>query len=112
MAYAEYVFYVSDYKGNAITSDDFDRLITRASTYIDNITGGTASSYELDDAVRMAACSVAEAWQKNESGGEVQSESVGSWTRTYAKNSTTGDKKLYDAAKLYLTRTGLLSRWI
>jgi hypothetical protein len=111
MAYADYVFYVSDYKGIAITSDDFDRLITRASAYIDNITGGTASLYEDDDAVRMAACSVAEAWQKNEKGGEVQSESVGSWTRTYAKANTTNDKKLYDAAKIYLSRTGLLSRW-
>ncbi len=112
MAYADYVFYVSNYKGSAISSDDFDRLITRASTYIDNITGGAASSYELDDAVKMSACSVAEAWQKNEKGGEVQSESVGSWTKTYAKTNASDDKKLYDAAKLYLVRTGLLSRWV
>jgi hypothetical protein len=112
MAYAEYEFYLSDYQGNVISSDDFDRLIARASAYIDNITCGAASSYTKDDAVKMAACSVAEAQKKNEGGGEVQSESVGSWTKTYSKVNVPDDKRLYEAAKLYLNKTGLLSRWL
>ena len=32
----------------------------------------------------MATCAVAEAWQRNEEGGEIVSQSVGSWSRTYA----------------------------
>lgn len=112
MAYADFTFYTDTYKGNAISSSDFDRLATRASSYIDNITNGTAAAYTTDDSVKMAACSVAEAWQKNESGGHLMSEKVGSWSRTYAESNKSDNQRLYEAAKMYLSRTGLLSRWI
>lgn len=112
MAYADYSYYVGEYLGKAIIQADFDRLINRATIYIDGITQGRASSYSSDDAVKMAACAVADAWLKNEQGGELQSQSVGSWSRSYAVKAKSADSRLYDAAKLYLGATGLLSRWI
>lgn len=112
MAYATYEFYTETYKGNAIPIAEFERLVTRASSYIDNITEGRATSYSTNDAVKMAACAVAEAWQVNDQGGDLQSQSVGSWSRTYAVETKSADARLYDAAKFYLSSTGLLSRWL
>lgn len=112
MAYVDYTFYIDIYKGKAIIEADFDRLETRASSYIDSITQGRASSYSADDAVKMASCAVTDAWLTNERGGDLKSQSVGSWSKTYAIKAKSADSKLYDAASLYLSRTGLLSRWI
>lgn len=111
-AYATYEYYADTYKGNAIAESEFERLIIRASSYIDRITAGRAASSLSADAVSMAACAVAEAWQTNEQGGELQSQSVGSWSRSYAIKPKSADARLYDAAVLYLGGTGLLSRWI
>lgn len=112
MAYADYTFYKDEYKGKAIIEADFNRLISRAYSYIDSITQGRASSYSADDAVRMASCAVADVWLTNERGGELQSQSVGGWSKTYANKVKSAESRLYDAAKLYLSSTGLLSRWI
>lgn len=112
MAYADYAFYTATYLGKAIIEADFNRLVTRASSYLDNITQGRASSYSADNAVKMAACAVADAWLVNERGGDLQSQSVGSWSKSYAVKAKSADSRLYDAAKLYLGSTGLLSRWI
>lgn len=112
MAYADYSFYIGEYNGKAIIQADFDRLIIRASSYIDSITQGRASSYSADDAVKMASCAVADAWLKNEQGGDLQSQRVGSWSRTYANKLESPENRLYKAANLYLSNTGLLSRWI
>lgn len=112
MAYADYTFYTDIYKGKAIIQADFNRLATRADSYIDSITQGRASSYSTDNAVKMAACAVAEAWLTNEQGGDLQSQSVGSWSMTYANKTKSSDGRLYGAASLYLSGTGLLNRWI
>ena len=112
--YADYTYYTGTYKGNVIVSEaEFDRLILRASEYIDRITGGRASSYSPAEPVKMASCAVAEAWQTNEQGGDLVSQSVGSWSRTYASKTPKSDElRLYEAAEMYLSRTGLLSRWL
>jgi len=112
MPYVDWAFYNTVYAGNVISEQDFPRLIKRASSYIDRITGGRAASYSPADPVKMAACAVAEAWYINETGGDVVSQSVGSWSRTYAKQVKSDEARLYDAAKMYLANTGLLSRWI
>ncbi len=73
MAYADYTFYTETYKGKSIPEADFGRLVTRASSYLDRM------GVDLDPdsaSVQMAACAVAEAWQTNEQGGDVVSQSV------------------------------------
>jgi hypothetical protein len=112
-AYADYAFYIGDYRGNAIAETEFDRLILRASSYIDRITRGQAASYLPAEPVQMAACAVAEAWRVNEQGGELASQSVGSWSRTFAKTKAKNpDARLYDAAAVYLSGTGMMAGWV
>ena len=109
MAYADYTFYTSTYKGNAIAESDFDRLATRAGSWLDRVAGGSPSP--VTDAVKMAACAVAEAWQQNEQGGEMVSQSVGSWSRTYAKQGKSNEDRLMEAARLYLPDLVRSVRW-
>lgn len=112
MPYADWVFYKETYAGNVIAEQDFHRLMQRASSYIDRITDGRAASYSPAEPVKMATCAVAEAWQVNEQGGDLVSQSVGSWTRTYTKQAKSDEARLYAAAEMYLANTGLLSRWL
>lgn len=111
MAYATYEFYTTTYLGNAIASNEFDRLILRASSYIDQITGGRASTYSPAEAVSMAACAVVEAWRINEQGGELQSQTVGPWSRTYAVQGKSNEARLLEAVNLYLGEIVQLVRW-
>jgi len=109
MAYADYTFYTDTYKGNSIPEADFDRLILRASSYIDRIYNGTIET--VTDNIKMAACAVAEAWQTNEQGGDVVSQSVGSsWSKSFQKTKS-DDARLLEAAKLYLGDLVRTVRW-
>lgn len=112
MPYATFEFYTYEYKGNLIAENDFDRLIARAGSYIEAITKGRVSSFSADSSVKKAACAVAEAWLVNEHGGELQSQTVGSWSCTYSTLPKTKEQRLYEAAKLYLANTSLLNRWL
>ncbi len=109
MAYADYSYYTGTYKGNSIPEADFDRLITRASSYLDKVAEDLDSS---STSVMMAACAVAEAWQKNEQGGELASQSVGPWSRSYQTKEVKSDSdRLFEAAQLYLGSLVGRVRW-
>lgn len=138
--YADYTFYTETYYGTAIAEADFPRLSSRASDFIDYYTRGKAERATEESAVTVlskACCAIAEQMQTDEnnraiaakaqaaalasSTGEVKSESVGSWSATYA---TAGDymgQNAADAQKAanavyasiaaqYLAITGLLYR--
>ena len=87
MAYVDYEFYKDTYLGNAVPEADFNRL---AADMADN------------ENVMKAACAVAEAMQTNEQGGDVVSQSVGSWSRSFSKTTKTDSQRLLDAAQMYL----------
>lgn len=110
MAYADYTFYTDTYKGNSIPEADFERLILRASSYLDKVYNGTIET--VTDNIKMAACAVAEAWQTNEQGGDVVSQSVGSWSRSYQKTAKSDDKRLIEAAQFYLGNLVQSVRWV
>lgn len=101
---ADFTFYRNEYKGNAITnSTEFERLATRATAYLVKLTGGS------DETVSpMAICAVAEAWQTNEQGGDIVSQSVGGWSKSYAARHMSNEERLYNAAKMYIDTV----RWI
>jgi len=107
----DYNFYVEMYYGNQITEADFPRLVSRASAYLD---GACSMSGVPEEAMKKALCAVAEAWQTNEQGGDVVSQSVGSWSKSYAqKKVKTNDERLVNAAKLYIGKYCNLSvRWV
>lgn len=136
MAYADYEYYKNTYYGSAIAEDDFPRLSTRASVYIDYYTQGKAAKNAELDAVKMACCALAEQYQiietsqalaqkslnysMSSTGAEESSETVGSWSRSYrsggesaasaASASESYKASLADIAKQYLASTGLLYR--
>ena len=92
-----YEFYVSTYMGNQIAEHDFPRLISRAGVYLEKF--NVADENKLN----MAMCAVAEAWQTNEQGGDVASQSVGGWSKSYQQTKPkTNEERLLDAVKMYL----------
>lgn len=95
-----YEFYTDTYFGNQITEADFPRLTARASAYLDGLPCNLSDV--SDDNVKMAICAVAEAWQINEQGGDVISQSVGPWSKTFQRKAKSDDDRLFDAAKIYL----------
>lgn len=140
MIYADYTFYTDVFFGKDISADDFPRLASRSSDFLDYYTRGKAEVIE-DEKIRLAlakaCCAVAEAMQVNErakalaaktmtaalasDSNEIKSESVGSYSVSYA---TAGDflkgneaQAVRDAriqysqiALEYLADTGLLYR--
>lgn len=104
--YADYDYYLTVYAGNQIAEEDFSRLSVRASSYLDSVSA--AAEHPDADAVKMAACAVAEAWKRNEEGGEVVSESVQSWSKTFATSGKTKAGALLEAARMYLGPAGLM----
>ena len=134
MAYADYEYYTAAYLGTAIQMADFPRLSLRASSFLDYYTQGRAAQNKELDAVKMACCAVAEQYQsidlaqqaalnalKNSANaGELQSQSVGSWSKTYrsggesaqqaATAAQSAQTHLASVAAQYLVGTGLLYR--
>ena len=138
MAYADYTYYTDSFLGTAIAAADFPRLALRASDFLDYYTLGKAegaTDEKTVDALAKACCAIAEEMQSDAqakavaakaasaalaaTGGEVKSETVGSWSQSYttsadyAKSSTSNaDAKAAYAgiAQEYLVNTGLLYR--
>lgn len=133
--YADYDFYTDDFYGVVISEDDFPRLASKASDFIDYYTkdkAATATDETIVLAIRKACCAVAEKMLDVEQAqklrakyvsGEltdtgVKSETVGSWSRSYAtaadyvNSGATSDPRA-EYAKIaleYLVNTGLLYR--
>lgn len=137
MAYADFEYYSTVYLGTAINEDDFPRLSLRASSFLDYYTQGRAAKNADLDALKMACCAVAEQYQSIdtaqalaqkslsaslESGesGELQSQTVGSWSKTYRSGGDSAQQALSSVqtaqaalaaiAQQYLGTTGLLYR--
>lgn len=135
MIYADYDYYLNEYYGRSVPEEDYPRLALRSSQYIDYITQGRAEARADLEAVKMCCCALVEQYQSidlaaqlaqksltasSADGAEVQSETVGSWSRSYrsggdsaqsaAQAEETGKAALLDIARQYLARTGLLYR--
>lgn len=111
MIYADYDYYLDEYFGNSISGDDFARLSRQASAYIDTITYGNAEKATDSKVIAKlsdACCAVAEVMQKQEQGGEVASESNDGTSVTYVTSGKTAQNRMYDAAVMHLSNTGLL----
>ena len=115
MMYADYDFYIETYQGNLITSvEDFNRMSTEASSYLDSITLGGISPSDISSRIKLATCAVAEVCFMqftNEQKKEISSETVGPHSVSYVKKSKSYEdyqKEKMSKAKLYLATTGLL----
>lgn len=136
MIYADYTYYVCVYMGNAIKSNDFSRFAVRASAFIDYYTRGKAADNADLDEIKMACCALAEQYQMidtaqalvqksltdgmKSTGGEIESEKVGSYSVTRksggesalsaAGMANNAQAALAAVARQYLANTGLLYR--
>lgn len=124
-SYVDFTYYDETYLGTAIAEADFARLSLRGSEVLDQLTFGRAATMvtaaEDDDAdtidlIKMANCKLAESYQTEELGGfsgGIQSESIGSNSVSYVKNSnvtkSSWDRMSQDAS-IYLGVTGLMFR--
>lgn len=134
MVYADYSYYTAIYLGTVIDADDFPRMAVRASAFLDYCTQGRAKDCPDLDALKMACCALAEDYQTIEQAkavsnkglasaaasdsGELQSQSVGGWSKTYRsagdsaasaiKAGESVRSQLYETARQYLGMTGLL----
>lgn len=108
--YADYAFYKDVYKGSKLTEEEFERLCTRASDLLDYLTAGEVRGKADDPSVKKAACAVAELWQKEEDGGRILAESVGSWSQTFA-NGGSAATDIMEAARMYLIPLGIPVGW-
>lgn len=124
MAYTDYAYYTDNYMGSAVGPMDFPRLAERASAYINAATmnrAATAAGARLE-AVKMAVCALAEVIQDEERLGRrtfsterpLQSESVGTWSKTYGNASATAaetgllESRKREVLQIYLGPYGLL----
>jgi hypothetical protein len=135
MAYADFEYYANTYLGTAIEYNDFSRLSLRASAFLDYYTQGRAAKNAELDALKMCCCAIAEQYQyidtakalaqksitsSLENNGELQSQTVGSWSKTYRSGGDSAQQALSSVqtaqaalatiAQQYLAGTGLLYR--
>lgn len=137
MAYADYEYYTNTYLGTAISETDFPRMSLRASTFLDYYTQGRAAQNAELDALKMACCAIADQYQYIDTAqalaqkslsasldssetGELQSQTVGSWSKSYRSGGESAQQALTSVqsakavlgaiAQQYLTGTGLLYR--
>lgn len=121
MVYADYEFYTNEFLGTDLEEAAFNQNAVRASSYLDYITMGKAEKTPDLHALKMACCALAEQHQAfvsaqkrvSSANGELQSESVGSWSKTYRSGSETMESVKMQMAAIageYLANTGLLYR--
>ena len=109
---ADYVFYITAYKGSAVSEENFPRLVSRAGEVLaryKRIYTVTAPDEKAED---MALCAMAEAMDYYEAaangGGAVSSAGIGNVSVSYGTPSGVDlspqaqAKELYRCASLYL----------
>lgn len=125
MIYADYNFYVSSFYGNVIPEEEYAAAALRASQFLDYYTMNRAKDNADLEAVKMACCALAEEYYAIETSqrlamqtdGEMQSQTVGSYSVTYRSKADTARTIAAEArgrmvaiARQHLAHTGLLYR--
>lgn len=135
MAYADYNFYYDVYHGT-LSEEEFDWLSARADAFLDYYTQNRAREHAELEAVKMACCALTDRYKLIEDAqafsrkataanleagtGELQSESVGGYSRTFRSSGDSALAALKAAEEArsglvgivreYLAHTGLLYR--
>lgn len=109
--FADYTFYTGTYGGSALTEASFPLYANQATAYLTGILSAVPA--QTPDELKKAMCAVADVMFKDDSEhGGIQSESVGSWSRTYKGISKSASRRCFDAAMIYLSESDLAGRWI
>lgn len=106
--FADYEYYKNICGGN-LSEEEFSRIAAKASVYIDKITFGRASDHADDERVKRCCCDLCDTLTAAVSSGQIkQSESVGSWSVTYASSENTSEQSFARAA----CRVWLPAEWL
>lgn len=119
--YVNYSYYTEKY-GGTLTKKEFGRYVLKACAHVRRITFGRAELNSDMDEVKMAACAVCDLLcedadrRKQYGGRNVASENIDGYAVSYAQEQMAGDtaeevinRKVYQAAEVFLEPTGLLS---
>lgn len=88
-AFVNYPYY-RDVYGGTLDKQTFRNISLKASAYIDKLTFGRASANADDERVKRCCCELSDTLSEI-SGGVKQSESVGSWSVSYAVSGNTSE---------------------
>ena len=113
MAYVDYDYYTSVYKGSVVPQSSFAATAERASEILDALTYGRIASISVTEDIKKACCAICDSAYRYESRGDpdIQSEHVGSYSVTYHETGAGGYASFSKAAaRMYLAGTGLLYR--
>ncbi len=104
--FANYTYY-RDTFGGELDKQTFKKLSAKSSAYIDKITFGRASEHADDERVKRCCCELCDSLSAI-SDGVKQSESVGSWSVTYANSENASELNYARAA----CRVWLPAEWL
>ena len=121
MNYVNYDFYANTYYGE-LDQAVFDRAVIKAAAHVRRITFGRADQHADDENVKLAACAVCDviaafdARMKLHNGQNVSSENTDGYSVSYVNEQAAGEsaetmlnRKVYQAAEVFLLPTGLLN---
>lgn len=107
----EYSFYTDSYDGRRISSDDWNRLETKAEQRLNGFTYGRCSGdwsgKPWENSAKCAVCEMAELLLTDEKTAGKTSENNDGYSVSFDTSDSTGNK-LYKIARVYLGNTGLL----
>lgn len=98
--YADYEYYKNEYMGTAAAEEDFQRLSLKASRYIDLICCKPID--EVTECIRLSVCAVCDVLNELDNAINIKSESNDGYSVTYTADNSVHNKRLYDAARIYL----------
>ena len=121
--YADYEFYVTEYRGNEGEIENFERAIVHASQYIRHVTLGKSDNYSGEE-LKYASCALVDAYLSayklsgdEDAAGQKKSENTDGYSVSYVTETIDGEsseelfkRKAYPIARQWLLGTGLLSR--
>ena len=102
-------------RSGEMAEGDFKRLSRSASAYLDSITFDRIPSVtdeKIKERVKEACCAVADVLLQKEQRDGIASETNDGISVTYTTEGSTDEQRLYRAAVLYLSNTGLLYRGV
>lgn len=132
----DYDYYIDTYQGMEISEEEFEKVINKASSHINNLimnrdyTNWCGKNYT--EQVKMATCSVIEILAEKQitkqkikgiidgTSKNITSEKVGDYSRNFEavnykdlKEGTTNiNNKIFEEASVYLWSTGLMNRGV
>lgn len=115
MIYADFSYYRDTYCGE-MAERDYKRLSRQASAYLDSVCFDRIQAFvaeeKIMEKVKDACCAVADVLLLKEQRDGIAEERNDGISVTYATDGKTDEERLYQAAVLYLSNTGLLYRGV